>query len=331
MKAQRWSLVLPPDGAARSVGAHVVNAFKKHIGPESCKTFDTLAFRESYKKLLKSPTDDMVVDLLNQSLAVSCFDFQATHVLSLALCPVTLFTLLLLRKHGITTVHWFYEDHRRALYWKDVLAGYDHFCAIQRGPLPDACAKAGANYHFLPTATASSGAVSPNLPRKYDIAFIGVPSRYRIAVLEKLAGHGFSLVIAGSGWKGYAGILQKMVVNNNWTDDEKSFSILSQAKIGINLSIDELADRSDVHISPRVYDVLAAGAILVTEDVPLLIESLPGCTYHTFKSTDDACSVIRTLLSGYASLTNSIGHNRQAVLRDHTYRNRVEEIVKFVS
>lgn len=329
MSPQRWFLALPPDGAARSVGTHVINAFKERLGAAACKTFDILAFRESYQKALKQPTNDMVVDLLNQSLAVSCFDFQTTHFLSLALCPITLFTLLLLRKHGITTIHWFYEDHRRAVYWKDVVAGYSHFCTIQRGPLPEACVKAGAAYHFLPTATAFPGATPLSHPRKYAIAFIGVPSRYRIAVLERLAQEGFSLAIAGSGWRRYAGILQKMIVNNRWTSDEESFRILSQAIIGINLSLDEPDDRTEVHISPRVYDILAAGALLVSEEVPLLAESLPGCSYHAFNTVDEACSVIKMLLSSYNSFTADSEHGRQTVLREHTYAKRVEEILKF--
>ena len=164
--------------------------------------------------------------------------------------------------------------------------------------------------------------------RHYDAAFIGIPSPYRIAVLEKLAAAGFSLAVAGEGWRSYRGILQKAIVSGNWTSGEESSRILGQSKIGINLSVDEPRDRANVHISPRVYDVPASGCILVTEDVPLLAESLAGCTFHTFGSPDEACRLVGTLLPDYANLANGIEENRRVVLERHTYGQRVEELVR---
>jgi spore maturation protein CgeB len=330
MKPQRWFLVLPPDGAARSVGTSVINAFKNRLPPENFKTFDTLSYREYFNKLLNHAGGDTAIDLLNQSLAISCLDFQATYFLVLALSPVTLFTLNLLKRQSVLTLHWFYEDYRRAPYWKDVIAGYDHFCAIQRGPLPEACVKAGAAYHFLPTATAFCDRTPANLFRKYDVAFIGVPSPYRIAILERLARQGFSLAIAGRGWQAYHGILQKMIINGKWTAEDESFKILSQAKIGINLSLEEPGDRAQVHISPRAYDILAAGALLVSEEVPLLGKSLAGCSYHAFRSADESCAVVKLLLSSYDSFASDSEQTRRIVLRDHTWENRVEEIINYV-
>lgn len=183
MNAQpkRWFLVLSPDGAARTVSMQCAKAFEKRLGPD-CKIFDTLTYRKAYSQLQKHETDEFTVDLLNQSLIVSCLDFSATHILVMALSPVTLFTLDLLRKQDVKTIHWFFEDFRRATYWKDVMPGYDHFCAIQRGPLPDACRKSGSEFHFLPTATglvSTSSQLSGD--RQFDAGFIGIPSPYRVA------------------------------------------------------------------------------------------------------------------------------------------------------
>lgn len=324
--ADRWFIALSPDGAARTMSLRCAKAFEEHSGP-ACKTFDSLAYRKVFDGMQKLRDDDMTVDLLNQSLVVSCLDFSATHLLVMALAPVTLFSLNLLRRQGVTTVHWFYEDFRRATYWKDVLAGYDHFFAIQRGPLVEACKAAGSNYHFLPTAATAFSPASPSSDRPYDVGFIGIPSPYRITVLELLLRKGFSIVIGGSGWNSYRGILQESIVNSRWVTDEDFFKIMGKSKIGINLSIDKPVDRELTHISPRVYDIMVAGCSLVSENVPLLPESLPGCDYYTFNSMEDVHQVVQKALVDYPASKNRCEKNRMLVVQRHTFRQRVEELM----
>jgi hypothetical protein len=329
MNNPRWVVALSPDGGARAVAEKTAVAFRDLLGSDSCRVFDSRTYRDGYKKLLRQPDDQMVVDLLNQSLAVSCFDFQATHCLVGALCPATLFTLNLLRKHGITTVHWLYEDFRRAVYWKEVLSGYDHFCAIQRGPLPAACGEAGVSYHFLPTAGLTAELPLPEHPRLYDIGFVGIPSDYRISVLEGLSAAGLSVACGGEGWGGYRGILKKGIVSATWMTDEATLQLFSRSKIGINLSFADPADREHMHISPRACDIMAAGALLLTESSSLIGESLPGCSFTAFASPSAARSQALALLADYSSLGDAIAKNRRTVLDRHTYRCRVRDIVSF--
>jgi hypothetical protein len=65
------------------------------------------------------------------------------------------------------------------------------------------------------TAAAVDNAASK---RPCDVAFVGIPSAYRISALERLAANGFSLAIAGSGWKSYHGALDPHIVRREWTD-----------------------------------------------------------------------------------------------------------------
>lgn len=326
MNQQRWFIVLSPDGAARTVSSDIFRAFSMRLA-ENCKSFDSLQYRHSFSNLLRLQDDALIVDLINQSLAVSCLDFGATHVLVNALAPVTLFSLNLLRRYGIKTVHWFYEDHRRAPYWLDVVRGYDLFCAIQHGPIPEACRKAGAAFHFLPTACCTADLKLPRKGRGRDVAFVGIPSRYRIAVLESLARRGIGLAIAGSGWNAYSGPLQNMIVNNQWTTREQAVTLLAESKIGINLSVDEPREPEHAHISPRVFEVLASGCLLVTEDVPLLAESVPGAVCHTFGAAEAAGPLIEKLLREYGGLAEEIERNRALIYEKHTYRCRADELI----
>lgn len=327
---KRWMFVLPPYGAARLVAIKTADAFLEKVGPQVFWTFDTLNYLQSFSKLLTTYDENLVTDLTNQSLIVSCFDFEITHLITTALCPVTLFTLGLLRKHNISTIHWFYEDYRRALYWKDVISGYDHFCSIQKSDFQTICQTYKTKYHFLSTASSFQKTDSlQNQKIKYDLAFIGIPSTYRICFLEKLLSEGFRIIIAGSGWQSYSGPLENSILYKQWTNDTQMKEIFLQSRIGLNLSVEDPTGRADVHISPRVYDIVACGNILLTEDVPLIYDSLPECWYFTFKCVDDACSKIRQLLKPVENESKKIEKNKQIIFDNHTYAHRVEELISF--
>jgi hypothetical protein len=328
-----WFIVVPPEGAARESGFETARAFEDLLGKDSCKVFDCKKYLDFFNSQLKRPEETLVVDLLNHALAVQCLDFDAGNCLVCALGPVTLFTLSLLRAHGITTSHWFYEDFRRAQYWKYVLAGYDHFFAIQKGPLPDACRHAGSKYFFLPVAAGnrcceSFDAADPSA-RRNDVGFIGLPSAYRIETLEYLAQKGFAISIAGLGWDRYDGPLKGSIVNTVWTDGKEAFKLLHTSKIGINLSIaspDE--DRENTHISPRVFDVLASGCVLLTEDVPLAGETLKNLHYLTFANKEDAARQISEIMVHLEKDKQFLDSNRTTVCRENLYANRVAEICR---
>jgi hypothetical protein len=328
-----WFIVVPPDGAAREAGFETATSFEAVLGRGSCKTFDSRKYLDFFRKQLKNPQEDLVVDLFNHALVVQCLDFGAGNCLVCALSPVTLFTLNLLRTQAVKTSHWFYEDYRKAQYWKFLLAGYDFFFAIQKGPLPAACAKLGSRYSFLPTAASSyccapyGGAGPAN--RLNDIVFVGIPSSYRIDTLEFLAQKGFSCVIAGLGWDRYSGPLKDSIISTIWTDGKNASDLLKTAKVGINLSVSSPdTDRENTHVGPRAFDVLASGCSLVTEDVPLARETLTGLHYHTFSGKEDAARRISAVLSDLDSEQAACIANRAIVCQEHSFGNRAREIIR---
>jgi hypothetical protein len=330
LKNERWFVVLPPHGAARAVGEEIIKAFSRCIGADSVKSFDCKTYLQAFSELLKNPDGTMVVDLLNHAIIVQCLDFKATNILVLALCPVTLFTLNLLKNQQVRTVHWLFEDFRVALYWKEVIAGYDFFFAIQKGSLIDECRRQQTRYAFLPTAAVSFSANDGprNFPDLADVAFIGFPSPYRISFLEFLASRGVRLAIAGAGWKAYRGILDQFIINRVWTNADQTTELLSNAAIGINLSInDPNPDRENTHISPRVFDVLSVGCVLVTEDVPLVHKILRDCKYYVFSGQEQSYSIIKELLLHHGKKNSNAEKNRQIIRTRHMYDNRVREMI----
>lgn len=330
----KWMLVLSPFGAARQASVALARELAGLLPGDSLHTFDSKRYVASYTSLVKREDQDTIVDLTNQSLIVSCMEHEITHLLVMALSPVTLFSLQLLKRRGITTVHWFIEDHRTVDYWQDVLPGYDWFLAIQKGPVPEKCRANSCHYVYLPVAAdpaciQATGDATPN-ERRADAAFIGFPSPYRISVLEHLAAGGVSLAIAGHGWQLYSGPLSSAIESTDWVMPSGAAAIMRRSAITINLSKHEPPeDRSDVHLSPRVFDALAAGAVLLTEDVPLLHATIGNLHYHTFRDREEAVTRIAAL-PGEPSADEraSLEMNRAGIMAHHMWRNRAEEILE---
>ncbi len=354
-------IVLPPEGAARQAGESLWRAFCRELPEDRRKLFDSKTYQDGYDRLLKSPEDDMVVDLLNQSLIVQALDFGATHLLVLALSPVTAFASNLLKKRGLVTMHWFYEDFRQAKYWKDVLPTYAHFLAIQRGPVEAACRDAGVAFHYLPTAAdvadtegregaaAGPGASAPEarasavaagpwaanpgvrdggMPKPWKartegLAFVGFPSPFRRAVLEALAAAGLPLIVAGSGWESYRGPLEACLQGSGWAGPGRVRELLGNARAALHLPYeDPSADRGNSHVSPRVFDILASGTVLLCEDAPLIRETVRGCAHLEFRGPAEAVEAARRALAEGLP-QEALDANRATVLREHIYARRV--------
>jgi hypothetical protein len=325
----KWMVVLPPEGAARTVGESLWAAFGQALPPARRKLFDTRLYLDGFDRLLKDPSDDMVVDLLNQSLVVQCLDFRATHVLVLALSPITAFTAALLKRNGMVTLHWFYEDFRQAGYWRDVLPAYTHFLAIQRGPVEEACRGHGVRYRYLPTASTLPLDRHPRpwAEREGGMVFVGFPSEYRVAVLEAIVAAGLPLAVAGAGWDRYRGPLQACIRGTGWAGADESLALLENSRVGLHIpGEDPSADRENGHISPRVFDVLGAGALLLCEDAPLVRETLRGCVYREFRGPGEAVEAARRALADGLP-PGAQASNRDTVLREHAFARRVADLL----
>ncbi|MBF0432181.1 MAG: glycosyltransferase [Fibrobacteria bacterium] len=329
----KWIIVLPPEGAARLAGEQLIPAFNNVVGSENVKTFDSLTYRSAFTSLLKETDHNMIADLLNQSLFVQCIDFGATHVLVLALSPVTLFTLNLLKKQSIVTVHWFYEDYREAVYWRDVVSGYNHFIGIQQTEVKNVCQSNGVMFHFLPPAADLMPAM-PILPaeRKIaDVAFIGIPSQYRINILEQLAEGGITLIIGGSQWDTYQGPLDKFIVKRGWISVKESLELQQQARAGLNLSFHDPAfSREDIHIGPRIFTILGSGLVLFTEKAPNSDAFLNDFDYFSFESVTDLVDKIKGCMHDYLNYRIICEKNRNIVLKEHNYQARTQTILSIV-
>ena len=335
---KKWMLLLSLEGGARQVSVSIAASFNSKLPPGTFHIFDCQKYLSTFLMLLKKRDETIAVDLLNQSLVVQCLQYSITHLFVPALCPITLFTLNLLKNLNITRIHWFFEDYKRANYWKDIIPGYSWFFAIQNDPIQHLCEINRCQFKYLPTATSDtvlSFSLQNNIYKKHtDVSFIGIPSEYRISFLEFLVQNGISLSIAGKGWDKYSGLLSKCIVENSWVDSIKMMEIVNYSRIALNLSVKHPNEEiSSAQLSPRIFDILTSNTILLTEDVPLLYETLKNCYFHTFKSNENALTEIVSILRNYSveMLFEKFTENKKIISADHTWNNRVDKIISLTA
>lgn len=336
-KSPSWLFLLPIKGASREAALNLYSEIEKLLSPGKITVFDTENYLKAYRSMLKNDDGEISVDFMNQSIVVSALQHDITHLFVPALAPVTLFTLQLLKKNNIHTIHWFIEDFRRAEYWRSVLPGYSTFIAVQKGPVQDACEELNINYAFIPTAVSvlpqKDSSPLKNKSKSSDCTFIGIPSEYRIHFLEDLFHKGISLKIAGEGWNRYNGILKNSIVKGDWVNLEESTAIMQQCSTAINLSFaSPHLDASSNQISPRVFDILGAGVPLITEDIPLLYESVIGYTYRTFKNCEEAAKEIWKIKNANIdTLQLDLNKNRERVQQHDSWSARANQILNLVN
>jgi hypothetical protein len=328
---KRLILTLPPFGAARTAAVVLARAFGERLG-DGLKVFDCQAHGKGFTGLLKPDQAEFVPDFVNQGFIVQTFDFEADVALIFALSPINLFSLDLLRRHRIKTVLWFYEDYREAPYWRDVLPGLDLMLGIQRGPFEAACQRAGTHFAFLPAAASLDlpERVRPYNERPADAVFVGLPSPYRIRCLETLAGAGLKLAIGGQGWDRVEGVLRPFIRQGNWIEGSQASALYSEGKLGLNLSMREPGvERTDVHVSPRLFDIAGQGCWPITENVPLLPETATDLDCATFTDRRELAHKSLEMLSK-GPPPGLLERNWVAAHHRHSPAARVEEFLNLI-
>ncbi len=325
-KLRKWGVVIPPTGAAREVMLSVVRTMDK-MG-EVYSLIDSLAYQEAFEAMMAENSKDMALDFWNQYWVCKALQEEWTHTLVGALAPVTVQTIRLWKKIGVISVHWFYEDYRQIEYWKIQATEYDLFCAVQKEPLRELV---GTGFRFLPTAT-EGGSSLPFADfdhRKYDLMFIGIPSEYRIKILEMLSAHGVKIAIAGPYWNRVPTLYQYVVIDG-WVDQVTTEKLYSASRLGLNISqSDPELERSVHQVSPRIYDLAGYGTLPITEDLPLGDDLYKELKLIRFSDCDELLQKVREVLDNGISSEIYL-HNREAIQKGHLYKQRVEQIISWV-
>jgi hypothetical protein len=321
--------LIPPMGAARELSISGLNALS-NILPDQVDSFDYKAYLEGYTNLLKIADDDLIADMIGQSLLTKVIEKKSEVVIVTALCPLSNYFISLFKSLKIKTALWYYEDYRTVPFWQQSISHYDFFFGIQKGQLESSFLNSTTQFHFLPNAAQSIPNTIPSLnSRSFDLSFIGIPSEYRITFIEELISKGIKVAIAGKGWNEVNNpVLQPFIIDGNWVNPTKAFSIYSSSKFGLNLSVSPPKSNLDQNqVSPRAFDIISSGAYLITERSILNSISMTDLSYGEVTSPNEAIQIIKSDIN----IESHIQKNMASIINKHSLEHRMQYMIEAIT
>ena len=158
----------------------------------------------------------------------------------------------------------------------------------------------------------------------YDICFVGVPFPNREEVLESL--NNFKLGVFGDGWKNYYLRRGKKVPSyyKGLAVGEKVLKLYGASKIVLNIHDPEATEG----LNTRTFDILACGAFEIVDHKKNLDihfkNNIEIVSYNNLKELND---LVHFYLQNYELSKNIAEQGRMRVLREHTWKNRIQHVV----
>jgi hypothetical protein len=201
-----------------------------------------------------------------------------------------------------------YAFTRRRIHWSAV---FDHAAVFHPG-YQDRFAQAGHPGAFLlPHAVRSSFFAGPELPREFEIGWVGQTSgqfyRARAESLPRLA---------------------REFRTNDWSRSysiEEVANIYRRSRIVVNIGRDDFPQDANL----RVFEVLASGALLLTS-LPTELSQLgfqEGAHFVGYRDPSEIAALVRKYLADESTRTRIAADARELVLSEHTYDRRVDQLL----
>jgi spore maturation protein CgeB len=264
--------------------------------------------------------------------------FEPDLVLALAQAPLDAEALAEIGRRGVVRAFWFVEDHRLFPYWRDVIAGYDYFCAIQESFLAEAATLTAGRVCYLPCAA------DPGIHRPLDltpaertafgapVAFVGAGYRNRRISFAPLLDLGLRLW--GTEWENSGVMLSALERGGARIPTEDAVRIFNATSVNLNLHsstwVDGVDPRGDF-VNPRTFELAAAGAFQLVDRRALLPALfVPDVEVATFTAASELRERVRYYLAHPDERAAIAAAGRARVLAEHTYRHRMETLLALV-
>ncbi len=155
-----------------------------------------------------------------------------------------------------------------------------------------------------------------------DILFVGVTRKvYRQIVKDSLE-KGHNVSIYGVGWEEF---IDEDLIKGEFIPNDELYKYYSSCKILLN---DHWEDMRDLDFpSNRLFDALACGTFVISDDIPSAKTLFDG-NIVTYRDADDLDEKINYYLNNPQKREELAKKGKEIVLNNHTFDNRVDEIVE---
>lgn len=179
---------------------------------------------------------------------------------------------------------------------------------------------------YLPQATDSlrfgSGKVSEEL--RSQVLFVGNTRNQRRPAVEWAVQAGLPLTVYGLGWERK---LPRGAWRGRYFANDRLADLYASAGVVLNDHWSDMRDHGV--ISNRILDVLAAGGVVVSDDVPGLSELLDDAV-PTYGSATELASLVKRLLGDPTEREALAARGRKAVLDAHTFEHRARQLGELI-
>jgi spore maturation protein CgeB len=157
----------------------------------------------------------------------------------------------------------------------------------------------------------------------HDLLFVANSRKVRRRIVDDLAATGRDVAIYGRGWT--ADLVDPRLVRGEGIPNADLARFYTAASIVLNDHWDDM--RANGFLSNRLYDALAAGGFVISDDVPGIDAEFDGAvvTYHDAAELD---RLIERYLADPAERRRLAERGRRAVLERHTFADRVPILVE---
>jgi hypothetical protein len=145
----------------------------------------------------------------------------------------------------------------------------------------------------------------------------------RPVVADALAA-GIRPAIYGGGWRG---LVDPSLVVSDHVDNDVLPAVYRSAGVVLNDHWDTM--RAWGFVSNRLFDVLACGTPVISDDLPQIREVL-GDTVPTYMSSDELGDLVRAALHASAEARALAASGREIVLAEHTFEHRARQLLALI-
>jgi len=274
---------------------------------------------------------------MNRELLAAAERFRPDVMLALLGDGITAGTLDRLRAAGTRTINWFPDSvlapSRRVLL-SEVASHYDHFFGIDSA---EAFCLAGLKARRV--ATLPLGCC-PSVHRRMELtsaerseygselAFVGTVKFVRAGLLAAISDLGLGI---WGNWQREEPAL-KGCYRDKHVFGEEAVKIYNAAKIVVDIHEHFNEDQELFNVTPRVFEVPACGALLLTNYNPALAGLYePGTELVCYKDAADLREKVKYYLVRPAERAAIAERGRLRALREHTYALRMKKLLDAVT
>jgi spore maturation protein CgeB len=161
---------------------------------------------------------------------------------------------------------------------------------------------------------------------RHELLFVGNSRGVRRQILDDLRDTPHDLAVYGRNWS--PSLLDPRHLRGEWVANDELAGYYAQAAIVL---ADHWPDmRDEGFIANRIFDAAAAGAFVISDDLPELEAEFDGGVV-AYRDAVELKSLVDRFLADPVARLDHAGPARSAVLARHTFGHRADVIVREVS